>query len=327
MNYLAEILYFRFSNSYKKSIEYLQQSLECWDFVKNTTGRRRTIHNLGLVNYIAGNLSQAFIYLNEYFESIREKVSIQDNVKYFLILIELLTELTNTSEAKKYLEKLKTFINYDLLYEDEIQLADAFLVRQTQTLSYQIISLKIFDKLTEKNKSDYEIKLRKLLNHLDLMLIELKLAQTNEVLTITEGLVKQLLDYSNNSYEVLAQTTILIESFKNLRENKKHEIPFNAVTLKELNPELHSISKIIIILYILPRKGVTDDELKEVTEINKEKVTEMLLKLLQNDFISSEELIIQEKKVITYKMTEKGIREFEMYIRSLTEIIQGFFVG
>ncbi len=326
-NYLAELLFLRSSDNQKKALNYLQQSLENWNNLTTNSGKEKTIHNLGLANYIAVNLSQAFTYLNEYYEIIREQVSIQDNVRFFLLLIELLTGLKNISEAENYLKKLKTFINMDLLYEDEIQLAEAFLIRELQSLSYQIIPLKVFEKLTEKNKSDYEIKLRLLLNHLDLFLVELKFAQTNEVLTITEGLAKQVLDYSEKSYEITVQTTLLIRYFKSLQEDKNQDIPFNAITLKEINPILHSLPIIYILLYILPRKGVTLEELKEVSGLNKEKINDTLIKLHQYEFVSSEEIFILDKKVMTYSMTESGIREFETYLKSLTEIIQGFFVA
>lgn len=331
LNYLGEILFLRTNQTYKKSLEYLQQSSENWKFLENNSESLKTIRNLGLVQYLTNNFSECFTNLSQVFESVREELSIRDNVRNYLLLIKVLTDLQNTSEAKKYLETLESYINFDLLYEDELQLASAFVVRQSQTLSYQIIPLKVFEKLTEKNKLDYERKLKVLLNELDLTVVELKFAQVDEVLTITQGLVKQLLDHSEKSFELLVHTTKLIDCFKAIREEKNQDVPFNPVSFSfisdPLNPLIHSIAGVSILLYVLPRKGVTIDELREITELNKDKLLDYVSKLLDQKLLITNELILKGKEKITYLITEQGIREVETYAKTLTEIIQSYFVS
>ena len=327
MNYLSEIFFLRSKTHYRKALDYLNNSLSVWKSLNLQFGVAWSIHDLALVYYMAGDLPKAFEFLKTSYGFITADVDVQFKIRNLLSLIELGTELKFEQDSKNYFEELKDLIQYDFLYEDELQLAEAFMLRKSQRLSDQMFALKIFEKLNRKNQLQYELKIKALLNHLDLALVELKFAQSDEAISATKGVVKQILEYSEKSYDLLVQATVLIEKFTTLIDDKQQELPFNSIALKELNPLLHSIPRLTILLYILPRKGVTFSELEEATGLTQGNISTHTSKLLQEGVLASEKMFINSKVATVYSMTDNGVKEFETYARSLTEILQSFLIN
>ena len=314
-NYSAEILFLRSKNNYKKALEYLQVALKKWESLKINFGISWAIHDLGLVYYLSGESNKAFEFLTKAFE-FAESTDKNYKVRYLLSLIELATEIDNKKEAKKYYQLLEDLVAFDFNYDDEVALGRAFMLRSSQRLSDQMLALKMFEKLNNKNKLNYEFKFKILLNHLDLTLLELKYAKTDEALTVSKGLVQQLLDYTEQSYDLLIQTTVLIDKFNDIIIDKDQDVPFNIATIKELNTTLHSIPRLSIILYLLPRKGVTFSELEVATSLTQGNISNHTKRLIDDGIISSEKMFIDTKLVTVYNMTEYGIQEFETYSKT-----------
>jgi tetratricopeptide (TPR) repeat protein len=325
LTYTSEILFLRSKNNYKIALEYLRNSLPIWESLNLTFGVAWSVHDLGVVYHLSGDLEKAFEFLNLAHSFITDQVNIQYKVRSLLSLIEILVELKNELQTKIYFKELSTIIGDNILYEDELHLAEAIILRSSQRLADKLLSSKIFEKLNSNNQLSYELKLKSLINHLDLTLLELKFVQSDEAVTIAKGLAKQILDYSDKSYNLLVHTTILIDKLTNLIENKKQEEPFNATTIKGLSPLLHSIPRLTIILYVLPRKGVTFSDLEIGTGLTQGNIANHTTKLISEGFMISEKMFINAKLVTVYKMTEKGIEKFEQYVKTLTGVLQGFF--
>lgn len=323
--FFAELLFLRMPlKNQKKALEYLETALQLLKTLNNKKGLVKTMHNFGIVYYLLGDLSKALNYFkNSYEFSDDSKTAYK--VRSLLRLIELAVELSNEQEYNFYYQQLQELIEFDFMYEDELQLGKALLLRATQKFSKQMLSLKMFEKLNDKNRQIYESKFKHLLNHLDLTVVELRYARSDEAITVSKGPAQQLLDYSEEHFDLLAQTTVLINKFQVVKIEKNQEEPFNVASLKELNTAMHSIPRLSILLYIMTRKGVTDSELEQLTNLSQEKIADHVRKLFTEGFIQSYDMTINKNVVHTYMMTEKGIIEFESYAKTLTEILQGYF--
>ena len=326
LTFLAELLFLRSKLNYNQALEYLQSARSLWLTANINTGIAWVDQDLGILNLLMGNLQQSFDYLKSAYELSRDQKNVNYHVTKLLSLIAILSDMGDLDESKIYLEKLRPFANESTLYKNALSKAEEMVVRSTQKLAFKMFSLKIFNNLSSENHMTYEIKLKSLINHLELLLTEMRFAEANEPPQEGRGFVEQIQDYTNHSYDLLVHATLLIDKFNSLEETNQ-EIPFNTSSIKELNPTIHFIQRLTIILYLLPRKGILYGDLEIASDLPAEKVTDQINKLVNDGIISSRKITITEQTSTVYKMTEKGIKEFRDYIQSVIDIFKDFFTN
>ncbi|MFW9930697.1 MAG: transcriptional regulator [Candidatus Thorarchaeota archaeon] len=353
---LSEILFLRDNKNYNTALNNLLTALPIWKELNLSFGISWAIHDLGILYQLRGESAKAYDYLKTAWNITKDNFSIQYKVKTLLSLIEILVEVGNEQEANNYFKDLLTLVDNNPDFSYEIRIARGMIKRLSKRLGEKISAQNIFHELSTEEKFNFEYKMKVLLNHLELILVELKYVQSKEASQEAGKLLQKLSLLSEQSFDLIVHTSILQAEFAKINNNYDQAISIltQAKELAEqetlgrymsfidselaklmvfienddirdsLDPLLHSIPRLSIILYLLPRNNVTFSELQRATNLTQGNISNHTNKLLKENYISSEKQFINTKLVTVYNMTDKGIIAFDNYSHILNGLIHSY---
>jgi tetratricopeptide (TPR) repeat protein len=339
------------------AISHLVQGLNHWKSLKNPFGLAWALGELVMVNFMLGNTSIAFEQMEELYSYVKPHVPPHNQSLYLHRLIHIGLEINK--DVTSYLDKLKQLTKYDSTeILERFKFCKALMDERSNSIAHKFASLATFSDLSET--ASYLTKMESLVKTINLLLFEIQLTENhyrrNELINDIDGLNQKLIDEMRktnsltlefHSYLIrsklelildnveLSKNTILdaltkesvlvnyqihnhlVQLLKRLEIMQSSEVKYDNFVL---NKEIHSLPKLRILLYLLPRPFATFSELQTTTGISSGNLNGQCGKLEELGYIERIKQFINERKVTVFMISTQGISELRTYGKQITQL-------
>ncbi|NHJ19709.1 MAG: hypothetical protein EAX91_02110 [Candidatus Lokiarchaeota archaeon] len=302
-----------------RSIRFFEQSLELWKKIKHKPMMADILNNVSECYRMKGEFEHALECIEQSMELNHELGNLErlaNNHLYFIKILIDRGELTRAWSSLRDLEQLNNQlkdkkINYYYLF------VKALLLKTSMRARNRVKAEEIFNQLLEEElymDLDYELNMGSLLNLCELLLIELRLINDEEILDEINPLLVQLLNSAekSNSYWILGETYLLRAKLSLLTFDVKKAQLF--LTQAQKIAESHGIKRLAMQISYehdeLLKKAKVWENLKE-TEAPLSKrwelagLNEQIEKMVWKRIVESPE-ISEEDPVMILILTEGG---------------------
>ena len=356
-SYAQNLMYL---NEQEVAAEYFSRSLEYWQKHPTPHGVIWALHGLGIVQYLRGELKESLNTLTGLFERYYSDIDETFKPSIFLEIIQIAVEDANLLLAKNYLKEFEELINQSSTKEivSKYQLASSLVLKSEPRLKRKMEALAKFKALSDDVALDYNSKLVAMINYCDLLLYEFKFTEERLVETEAQEILAKILEKAQSMSSSLyyTQATLLRVKLSKLSDNPEdtrllleelsgninsddpnfwvkslklayHEIFPKATEWAKndsvtINPIIHSIPRLKILLYLLPRPSVSFSELEKRTEISSGNLNGQCKKLMDANYISKHKEFQSNRAVTIFNLTPEGFHELRSYLEMFSSYLK-----
>ncbi|NHJ38938.1 MAG: tetratricopeptide repeat protein [Asgard group archaeon] len=231
---------YRIKGDFKQAFDYVNKGIAIGEVHKIKSDLAYAYGIKGSLNQILGNLDEAFIFYNKClelseqgysdlhywvyksigqiylskndFEKAKEFLIKANKTLVFLVkaqvllqLVMLSIETASTADAQKYYQELKNFERMSTvgIITQYKLLAEALILKNSQRLSHQFQALKLFQEVAFADTTRFELTITALLNICELLLLELRTTNNEEIIPELEKVLNQLMTKAKEINSVL----------------------------------------------------------------------------------------------------------------------------
>ena len=293
-------------------------SIEYHRIREQSGGIRSTYINIGMIFQMKGEYDKAFEYFynaKEISEDLENKLSLAYDYFY---LISCYLDIEDIEKATTYLISLKEI---DKEIEDKVlkiitNLSSALVLKMSENEQERMEAKKLFKSIINETDVKYEIVEKAILNLCDVLLIEYKISEDNEIIEELKFFINKLQEVGLRelTHPLLVQTYWLQSqiSLLELNAEEAQQLYLKAQTMaeeKELEPMARKISAehdFLIGQLDLWKKFTTKlPSIVEILELTK--IEDMLSQMLKKGVVLPSEVEREdEKPVIIFIFSESG---------------------
>lgn len=353
LNKNGELLLYK--DNKEESLSYFEQALPIWQDLNLNFGLAWILHDLGIVYQLRGEYKKALTLLEQVYIMMKAQYSIAYKTKALLAILVVSLDIHDDNKAQEIYQELENIINKDSQYHTLLKIAKGMLLKNSTRISHKMKAQEIFAHLSTEENIEFEFKAKALINYLELILFEIELAKDMSLTDEITTLVDKLQAYADKSYELYVYSSLLRAKIELLMQNtreannilenalvvsKKYGLSglesrivqestlfslllskFSGKPIKVIDKTLHSIPRLNILLYLLPRKLATFSELQKATQISDGNLYGHCQKLEDRKYIQTQKVFIKAKLTTIYTLTDDGIEAYENYTKSLTHFL------
>lgn len=343
--------------NYEESIHDIQQGIIHWKDLGSPMGLIWAMSELAIVKYLQGEFSEALKTYIEITELIQKNHSAFHQSLHLLNIVKIACELGKSDIARGYLDKLQKLSENNPSTEvitTRYKLAKAIAESKSSRILEKMTALKEFKSLSLEE--EYQVRIESLVHHAKLLLVEIEFTKSklqreeviSEISEISDTLLVELQKNHNILLEfhlslLRSQIYILTDQHeeallllkdirKQSQENEYFDFLIKNVTqnqienlvkrkwFPDLNPLLHSIPRLKILMYLVSRRNVTFSTLSRMTELSPSSINLHTTKLDEVGYIEINQIFINERPLTVYNLSPTGFSELQKYLNDMSRI-------
>jgi len=206
-------LIYRDKGELDRALEYYKQSLEYFKEISHNLNTAASLNNIGEIHTFRGELDQAITY-HEQSLDLSEKIGNNLWTSFTLFyLVSVAIGIGSLERAQQYLQYLQQINKQEdnKVISQQSRVAEALVLKNSPRARNRGKAEELLTQVIEEEIVQHEVTIVALLNLCDLLIAELRVSGTQEVLEEVKVLVNQLLEIANqqHSHWVLAETYVL----------------------------------------------------------------------------------------------------------------------
>ncbi|MHA2250779.1 MAG: tetratricopeptide repeat protein [Candidatus Kariarchaeaceae archaeon] len=201
-----------------EALECYYNTLAIYEFLGNRMGIARSMENIGNALKLQGELDKAVKFLKNSLEIRSEIGNDQETAISLYSLILTMLSMQSEHEALNYHKRLEDINSKSnnkqvALYT---QIGRALILKENKRIVKKAKAMELFQKIVSQDEVvDYELQIFAIMKLCELLLIELKALEEQEVLTEIQKLLEKVYDLAetHNSTKLMIETIILQSNF------------------------------------------------------------------------------------------------------------------